>query len=198
MFSRLFRQLDLVSRKNRRPRTRSGVPSRARPHVEHLESRDLPAPLTFFAGPALPAARGGAVAAADQGSAFTLLGGGPSDVVTVNPADPAWAGASWSAASFDDQTSVGPGVGILGTASLLLFGGNQGGAVADAYLYSPATGSQPAASMNTPRELLGYATDQQANVYAIGGIDDNGTPLASMEYYSQSTNAWTFTASLPQ
>ncbi len=171
---------------------------RSRLRLERLESRDCPAPLTWFAGPALPAAVGGAVAAADQGSAFTFLGGGPSNVLTVNPADPAWSGTSWAATSFGDQTSIGPGVGILGTASLLVFGGDQGGAVADAYLYYPATGSQPAASMHTPRASLGYATDQQANVYAIGGIDDNGTPLASMEYYKQSTNTWTFTAPLPQ
>ena len=86
----------------------------------------------------------------------------------------------------------------LGTASLLLFGGDQGGAVADAFQYDPATGVQAVASMHTRRALLGYATDQQGNVYAIGGIDDNGTPLASMEDYTQSTNAWTLTASLPQ
>jgi hypothetical protein len=166
--------------------------------VELLESRDLPAPLTWFAGPSLPAARGGAIAAADQGSAFTLLGGGPSDVLTVNPADPAWAASVWSDPSFGDQTSTSPGVGILGTGSILVFGGNQGGAVADAIQYDTATGSQPVASMHTPRELLGSATDQQGRIYAIGGIDDNGTPLASVEYYTQSTNTWTFTASLPQ
>jgi hypothetical protein len=166
--------------------------------VELLESRDLPAPLTWFAGPSLPAARGGAVAAADQGAAFTFLGGGPSDVLTVEPADPAWAASVWSDPSFGDRTSVSPGIGVLGTASLLVFGGNQGGAVADAVQYDSATGAQEVASMHTPRELLGSATDQQGKVYAIGGIDDNGTPLASVEYYTQSTNTWTFTASLPQ
>jgi hypothetical protein len=197
-FYRLFRQLDLVSRKNRRPRTRSGSPSRTRLYVEYLESRDLPAPLTWFAGPNLPAPLGGAVAAADQGSAYTLLGGGPSSVLTVSPANPAWQGTSWADPSFDDRTSVSPGVGILGAGSLLVFGGNQGGAVADAIQYNTATGSQPVASMHTPRESLGYATDQQGHVYAIGGIDENGTPLASMEYYTQSTNTWTFAAPLLQ
>jgi hypothetical protein len=166
--------------------------------VERLESRDLPAPLTWFAGPTLPTARGGAVAAADQGSAFTLLGGGPSDVLAVTTADPTWAASVWSDAPFEDRTSVSPGVGILGTASLLLFGGDQGGAVADAFQYDTAVGSQPVASMHSPRALLGYATGQQGKIYAIGGIDDNGTPLASVEYYTQSTNTWTFTAPLPQ
>jgi hypothetical protein len=182
--------------------SRDRVPRRAkrcwRLTVERLETRALPAPLTWFAGPSLPAARGGAVAAADQGSAFTLLGGGPSDVLTVNPADPAWAATSWSDPPFDGTTSVSPGVGILGSASLLVFGGSQGGAVADAFLYYPATGAQVAASMHTPRAQLGFATDGNNLVYAIGGKDDTGTPLASMEYYTQSSNTWTLAASLPQ
>jgi hypothetical protein len=192
MLSGLFRRL-VASGKNRGTRR-----LRCRPRVEPLEARDLPAPLTWFAAPALPAALGGAVAAADQGSAFTLLGGGPSSVLTVNPADPAWQASSWSDPSFEDRTSISPGVGILGPASLLVFGGDQGGAVADAFQYYPATGAQAVANMHTPRALLGYATDQQANVYAIGGIDDNRTPLASAEYYTQSTNTWTLTAPLPQ
>jgi hypothetical protein len=166
--------------------------------VERLESRDLLAPLTWFAAPSLAAALGGAVAAADQGSAFTLLGGGPSGVLTVSPADPAWQGTSWSDPSFDGQTSISPGIGILGTASVLVFGGSQGGAVADAFQYYPATGPQAAASMHTPRAQLGFATDGNNLVYAIGGQDDTGTPLASMEYYTQSSNTWTLAASLPQ
>jgi hypothetical protein len=198
MFSSLLGQFDHFSRKIHRLRALSGSPTRARPLFEHLESRDLPAPLTWFPAPNLPVARGGAVAAADQGAAFTFLGGGPSDVLTVEPADPAWAAISWSDPSFEDRTSISPGVGILGSASLLVFGGDQGGAVADAIQYDTATGPQVVASMHTPRELMGYATDQQANVYAIGGIDDNGTPLASVEYYTQSTNTWTFAAPLPQ
>jgi hypothetical protein len=158
----------------------------------------MPAPLTWFQAPSLAAARGGAVAAADQGAAFTFLGGGPSNVLTVEPADPAWQGISWSDPPYDGQTSISPGIGILGSASLLVFGGDQGGAVADTFLYYPATGAQAAASMTTPRAQLGFATDGNNLVYAIGGKDDNGTPLASMEYYTQSSNTWTLAASLPQ
>ena len=116
----------------------------------------------------------------------------------MSPADPAWQGTSWSDPSFDGQTSISPGIGILGSASLLVFGGDQGGAVADAFQYDPATGPQAAASMTTPRAQLGFATDGNNLVYAIGGKDGNGTPLASMEYYTQSSNTWTLTASLPQ
>jgi hypothetical protein len=79
-----------------------------------------------------------------------------------------------------------------------VFGGDQGGAVADSFQYYPATGPQAAASMHRPRAQLGFATDGNNLVYAIGGKDDNGTPLASMEYYTQSSNTWTLTASLPQ
>jgi hypothetical protein len=192
MLSGLFRRL-VASGKNRGPRR-----NRCRPRVEALEARDLPAPLAWFAGPNLPTPVGGAVAAADQGSAFTFLGGGPLAVLTVNPADPAWTATSWSDPSLDDRTSISPGIGILGAGSLLVFGGDQGGAVADAIQYHTATGAQTVASMHTPRALLGSATDQQGNVYAIGGIDENGTPLASAEYYTQSTNTWTLTAPLPQ
>jgi hypothetical protein len=196
MFQHFLQRIPFSARKRNRERsTRKYL----RLSLELLEIRDLPAPLTWFAAPMLPAARGGAVAAADQGSAFTFLGGGPSDVLTVNPADPAWAATSWSDPSFDGTTSVSPGVGILGSASLLVFGGSQGGgAVADAFQYYPATGAQAAASMHTPRAQLGFATDGNNLVYAIGGKNDNGMPLASMEYYTQSSNTWTLTASLPQ
>jgi hypothetical protein len=52
--------------------------------------------------------------------------------------------------------------------------------------------------MSTPRALLGSATDENHNVYAIGGIDGTGAPLASVEFYKQSTDSWSGVASLPQ
>ena len=108
MLRHLWGKLRLSSRKRlTKGATRRRLPNR-RVSVELLESRDLPAPLTWFPAPSLPTARGGAVAAADQGAAFTFLGGGPSDVLTVAPADPAWAATSWSDPSFDGQTSISP------------------------------------------------------------------------------------------
>jgi hypothetical protein len=53
--------------------------------------------------------------------------------------------------------------------------------------------------MNTPRALLGWATDPSTYTsYAIGGHDNNGTPLAMVEAYNLSANTWSFDASLPE
>jgi len=167
--------------------------------MECLEARDLPAPLAWFAAPGLAAARGGAVALAAQGSAFTVLGGGVRDVPYIIPADPAWQAISGSDVPFDDKTPVSPGAGIMPTGGILVFGGHQdGGAVATAMQYVPNASAQLLASMNTARESLGFATDGNGLNYAIGGLDDNGTPLGSMEYYTQSSNTWTYAAALPQ
>jgi hypothetical protein len=120
--------------------------------MECLEARDLPAPLTWFAAPGLAAARSGAVALAAQGSAFTVLGGGATDVPYIIPADPAWRATSGSDVPFDDRTPVSPGAGIMPSGAILVFGGNgDGGAVADAMQYVPSAGAQPVASMNTAR-----------------------------------------------
>src|SRR5262249_18785722 len=54
-------------------------------------------------------------------------------------------------------------------------------------------------SMNTPRALLGWTTDTTTfQSYAIGGQDNNGAPLATMETDKTTANPWTFLASLPQ
>jgi hypothetical protein len=173
--------------------------TRKRPVLERLEVRDLPAPLTWFAAPRLAAARGGAVALAAQGAAFTLLGGGPTDVPYIIPANPAWQAISGSDVAFGDTTPVSPGAGIMPSGAILMFGGNgDGGGVADAVQYLTNAGDQPVASMHKARELLGFATDGNGLVYAIGGLDGNGTPLASMEYYTQSSNTWTYASALPQ
>ena len=73
--SHVFLQKFLPSSPKNNPRSRARQRlGRNRLWVELLESRDLPAPLTWFAGPSLSPALGGAVAAADQGAAFTLSG----------------------------------------------------------------------------------------------------------------------------
>jgi hypothetical protein len=166
--------------------------------VEGLETRDLPTSLTWIGGPTLPTARGGVVAV-DQGNAIAILGGGAADVPSVGVTDPIWQATVATYVPLDDPVSISPGIGVLPTGSVLLFGGHKdGGAVPDALQYNPGLGGQALAPLNTAREFLGYATDQHGNVYAIGGLDANGTPLASVEYYIQSSKAWTFAAALPQ
>jgi hypothetical protein len=94
MFARALRRRDIseLTRGGNSPAKRI----RKKPALEQLEARDLPAPLTWFAAPSLAAARTGAVALAAQGSAFTVLGGGATDVPYVIPADPAWQALSGS------------------------------------------------------------------------------------------------------
>jgi hypothetical protein len=158
----------------------------------------VPAPLTWFASTNLPTAEGGLVTAS-QGAAFRVLGGGTSNVWTVTATDPTWEATVWTDVSFDDPAPSAPGVGVMPSGAAIMFGGNKdGGAVADAVQYDPNNGAIPLASMNTARASLGFATDGNGLVYAIGGVDGNGTPLKSMEYYTQSTNTWTLTAVMPQ
>jgi hypothetical protein len=53
--------------------------------------------------------------------------------------------------------------------------------------------------MNMPRTLIGWATDTSTYTsYAIGGQNNNGTPMATVEAYNPTTNTWSYVASLPQ
>jgi hypothetical protein len=187
---------------------------RARLQVEWLERREVLAPLTWAAGPALPAARGGVVAAV-QGSDTLVFGGTTTDVTSVSATDPTW-NATVSAEPSVDAARQSPGVGILPNGLVLLFGGRGNASSlfsADQYNVSGAPDSDtpinsPAAGMSSSRLLFGSATDENHLIYAIGGIgsSSNGgdggggsdAPLSSVEYYTQSTDTWTSVASLPQ
>jgi hypothetical protein len=197
MFSRLFRPFDVFARKIQRRQARSGAPSRARPTLDHLEARNLPAPLTWNAGPNLPTAEGGVVAALDAGQ-IAVVGGGTANVASVRITDPIWQATSGSFAPTEIGTTS-PGVSNLADGTLLLYGGREGGAINDVTQYDyTGDNTTTVASMHTPRASLGFATDQNYTAYAIGGVDDNGTPLASVEAYTQSTNTWHMLANLPQ
>jgi hypothetical protein len=51
--------------------------------------------------------------------------------------------------------------------------------------------------MSVARSQLGYAPDRNGYAYAIGGLDDSGSPLASAERYNPDTDTWAPIASLP-
>jgi formylglycine-generating enzyme required for sulfatase activity len=53
------------------------------------------------------------------------------------------------------------------------------------------------ANMPTARSLLGAATGSNGKIYAIGGGNSGGVPLASVEEYDPVTNTWTTKASMP-
>jgi hypothetical protein len=168
--------------------------------VEPLEARDLPAPLTWAAGVSLPTARAGVVAVAQAGD-ILVLGGPTTDAPGLSVTDPTWR-ATLSKFAPQRGVRISGGVGIAPDGSVLLFGGqDKSGALAGETSVYDYTGnnSDSIDGLNTPRRLFGFATDEQHHIYAIGGKDSSGTPLASVEYYNQGAAApWTSAASLPQ
>jgi N-acetylneuraminic acid mutarotase len=62
--------------------------------------------------------------------------------------------------------------------------------------FDPATQSWTALKPMLVKRVLLSATTAGGLVYAIGGRDDNGTPLASMERYDPATDTWTMRASM--
>jgi MBG domain/Immunoglobulin domain/Kelch motif/Galactose oxidase, central domain len=176
--------------------------------LESLESRDLPAPLTWAAGVNLPTAAAGIVAQ-PEGAKLLVLAGPTTTSYNLSATDPTWQATLTPTVQPLDVPRTSPGVGPLPNGYYLVFGGTQNGfATAGVTQYDPntvtvpdgATNQTPSLrSMNTPRALLGWATDSSTSLsYAIGGQDNNKTPLASVEAYNPSTNTWTFEAPLPQ
>jgi hypothetical protein len=173
-----------------------------------LETRDLPAPLTWATGVNLPAPAGG-IAAQPEGTKLLVLGGPTTTSYNLSVTDPTWQANFTPTVEPLDFARSSPGVGSLPNGLFVVFGGTQNGfATAGVTQYDPNTVSvtdgttnqtRSLRSMNRPRALLGWATDSSTNLsYAIGGQDNNGTPLATMEAYSPSANTWTFEAPLPQ
>jgi N-acetylneuraminic acid mutarotase len=122
--------------------------------------------------------------------------------------DPSWRATSTSTVQPLDFARSSPGVGQLPNGYVLLFGGSENGyAISSVTQYDPNTVTVPDGvsnqtrtlrSMNVPRAEFGYATDANDLSYAIGGMDNNGTPLSSVEVYTPSTNTWSYLAPLPQ
>jgi N-acetylneuraminic acid mutarotase len=174
--------------------------------LEVLEGRDLPAPLAWAAGTNLPSARGGVVAVI-QSNNVLVLGGHTTDTPLLTATNPTWQ-ATVGTAARQDVSRVSPGVGVTPDGYVLLFGGfgqseDSHYAALDSasqYVWNASSeqdsGGTSVASMSTPRALLGSATDENHNVYAIGGINTTGAARSSVEVYHQGT--WHPLASLPQ
>jgi hypothetical protein len=175
--------------------------------IEGLESRDLPAPLAWSAGIALPIADGGFVAQ-KEGSSLLLLGGSGTTAYTLSAAYPSWQASAVATVQPLDFSHLSPGVGLLPNGYYIVYGGMQNGlATAAATQFDPNTvtvvdgptnQTHALRSMNVPRADFGWATDASGLAYAIGGFDNNGTPLASVEAYNSSTGTWSYLAPLPQ
>jgi MBG domain/Kelch motif/Immunoglobulin domain/Galactose oxidase, central domain len=175
--------------------------------LESLETRNLPAPLTWAVGASLPAPEAG-IAVQTKGTGLLALAGPSTTSYNVSVVDPAWKTSFNPTVQALDFARTSPGAGPLPNGDYLVFGGSQNGfAIANVTQYDPntptvvdGTTNQTRAlrSMNAPRALLGWATDTSDLSYAIGGQDNNGTPLATMEVYNPTANTWTYLASLPQ
>jgi hypothetical protein len=168
----------------------------------------VPATLAWAVGANLPIAEGGIVAQPES-TGLLALAGPSTTAYNLSVIDPSWKAIVSSTVQPLDFARSSPGVGLLPNGYYVVFGGTQNGfATAAVTQFDPNTvtvvdgatnQTRSLRSMNTPRALLGWATDPATdNSYAIGGENNNGTPLATMEVYSPSANTWTYVASLPQ
>jgi hypothetical protein len=180
---------------------------------ETLESRDVPAPLAWSAGASLPVAEGG-ISAQVESAGVLALGGPSTTSYNVTTTNPSWQATVAPTLDPLDFARSSPGVAPLPSGYVLVFGGTQSGfATSSVSQYDPygttttnndtgtttSNDTRSLRSMNSPRALFGWATDPASStVYAIGGQDNNGTPLASVEAYNPTTNTWSYVTSLPQ
>jgi hypothetical protein len=174
--------------------------------LERLESRDVPAPLAWSAGASLPTA--GGIAVLREGSALLVLAGPATTSYNLTATYPSWQASSTATVQPLDFARTSPGVGTLPNGYDIVFGGTENGfAISTVTQYDPNTvtvvdgvtnQTRSLRSMNVPRAEFGWATDTNGLDYAIGGVDNNGTPLSTVEVYSPSANTWTYLAPLPQ
>jgi hypothetical protein len=166
-------------------------------NLEPLESRDLPAPLTWSSGINLPSARGGDAAVLETDNSILVLGGSR----TVNQL--AATGTAWTTANPLDVARTSAGVAPIGGGELLVFGGTASETIQSSALqYDPTNAGNivAVAPMSTARTLLAFASDGLNRAYAIGGNTNGDTPirLASVERFDPATGQWSAVAPLPQ
>ena len=174
--------------------------------LEALESRQMLTTLAWSSGTTLPSAAAGLVAE-PAGSSLLVLGGGSSASYYVSANNPSWQATTSPASQPLDLARTSPAAGPLGNGYDIVYGGTVNGFATSAVIqYDPNAASagttnqtRTLRSMNEPRALLGGATDSSTfKSYAIGGVDNNGTPLNSVETYNPAANTWTYVAALPQ
>ncbi len=208
MFHQLLRRLRGYRRLLRDRANQGQRPRRALLLLENLEARDVPAPLAWASGLSLTSAESGLVAQT-EGTGLLVLAGPSTTSYNLTVTDPSWNATATATIQPLDFARSSPGVGPLPNGDFVVFGGAQNGYATSAVTqYDPNTATvtdgttnqtRSLHSMNMPRAELGWATNTSTSLsYAIGGQDNNGTPLSSVEAYTPSTNSWSFLASLPQ
>ena len=190
---RLWRKFSGTSLSPAQPKN-LGHARRKRLSLEQCESRNLLAVLTWSPGVNLPAPRAAASAIETAAQTILVVGGG---TTTVNQLS---SGAnSWSTASALDIARISPGIGATGS-QFLVYGGASGSTpLEEALTYDPYNidNVQDAATMNTPRKQLAFATDGN-QPYAIGGLGNGNAVLSSVERYNVAQDSWSNVAPLPQ
>ncbi|HEV3343427.1 MAG TPA: MBG domain-containing protein [Pirellulales bacterium] len=190
------------------PRLAKGGRSRRNaPRLENLELRNMLSALAWSVGANLPNADSGLVAQPD-GAKLLVLAGSSTHSYDLSATFPSWKASTTPTVEPLDFARSSPGVGPLPNGYFLVFGGLENGFATSAVTqYDPHTvtvvdgatnQTRSLRSMNVPRAEFGWATDTNDLSYAIGGEDNNGTPLATMEAYNPTANTWTYLASLPQ
>ena len=208
MFESFLQKLSNLFQVSKHRRARRRPPPRATLLLESLESRDAPAALTWAPGVSLPTAEGGLVAQ-PEGTSLLALAGPTTSSYNLSVTDPTWQASMTPTVQPLDFARSSPGVGLLPNGYFVVYGGTQNGFATSAVTqYDPNTVTVPDGAtnqtrslhaMNMPRALLGSATDPSTHFdYAIGGQNNNGTPMATMEAYNPTTNTWAYLASLPQ
>jgi len=158
------------------------------------------APLTWFPGADLNEPRSSAAAVAAPGGSILVFGGSPlgsTDVLVYgqNHAQPI------------PSTRVGPGAVALSSSQFFVYGGKQTNtatSVTSSVLsYNPVSSGTDdpdvftVAAMSARRYDMAYAADAAGYAYAIGGLGNNNTVLATVERYNSLSNRWASVASLP-
>ncbi|MBI2403384.1 MAG: hypothetical protein HYV20_11760 [Gemmatimonadetes bacterium] len=113
-------------------------------------------------------------------------------------------GDSWTSAADMAVPRLGPAAAVAGGKIYVTGGQNLVEGTSDfqveasGEVFDPGTGEwEPIASMATPRYLHAMATGSDGRIYAIGGTDLSGFPIASVEAYDPDANEWMDVESIP-
>ena len=157
------------------------------------------APLTWFPGPAIDNPISGAATVTSGGNNI-LIGGDSYYSPYSYPLSLAATNSYWTYLAEMFSVNIAPGA-VASGGMIIVYGGSDGtSSQSTVFGYSPS-GDTPQTynSMSVARSYLAYAADKSGNVYAFGGLDANGNPLASCERFNPDNNnsAWAATAKLP-
>src|SRR5271165_4846444 len=110
--------------------------------LERLESRDVPAPLSWSLGVNLPAA--GGMVAQPQGTSLLVAGGPSTTSYHLTAAYPSWQASTSATVQPLDFARSTPGIGPLPNGYFIVFGGMENGyAISSVTQYDPNTVTVP-------------------------------------------------------